>query len=134
MELVEQVGCEILSMNMQSSCVVLLGHPALLATADEAARSACSPAERAEQQGMDGHTHVHTLPPRPTLLQVKEQNLAEAIGVSNFNAKRLKAAAKRLQQAGINLASNQVGRHECRQAKAECNKLTKRCLGGLFFC
>lgn len=80
------------------------------------------------------HACSHLAPsPPPTLLQVKEQNLAEAIGVSNFNAKRLKAAAKRLQQAGINLASNQVGRHECRQAKAECNKLTKRCLGGLFF-
>lgn len=61
--------------------------------------------------------HLFTLchlAPLLTLLQVKEQNLAEAIGVSNFNAKRLKAAAKRLQQAGINLASNQVSVREWR--------------------
>jgi aryl-alcohol dehydrogenase-like predicted oxidoreductase len=34
--------------------------------------------------------------------------LADAIGVSNFNAQRVKATSLRLQQAGIPLASNQV--------------------------
>lgn len=41
-------------------------------------------------------------------IQVKEQGLADAIGVSNFNAKRLKTSALRLQLAGIPVASNQV--------------------------
>ena len=42
------------------------------------------------------------------LIKCKEQGLADAIGVSNFNAQRLRGAARRLKQAGIPLASNQV--------------------------
>jgi len=41
-------------------------------------------------------------------VKVKEQGLADAIGVSNFNAQRIRSASKRLQSAGIPLASNQV--------------------------
>jgi len=41
-------------------------------------------------------------------VKVKEQGLADAIGVSNFNAQRIKGAVKRLQLADIPLASNQV--------------------------
>ena len=50
-------------------------------------------------------------PPAGLLItaQVKDQGLADAIGVSNFNAQRVKGASKRLEQAGIPLASNQVG-------------------------
>ena len=41
-------------------------------------------------------------------VQVKEQGLADTIGVSNFNATRLRSAARRLDLAGIPLVSNQV--------------------------
>lgn len=41
-------------------------------------------------------------------VKVKEQGLADAIGVSNFPAFRLRSATKRLDLAGIPLASNQV--------------------------
>ncbi|KAG1659388.1 hypothetical protein FOA52_007851, partial [Chlamydomonas sp. UWO 241] len=42
------------------------------------------------------------------LIQVKERGLADAIGVSNFNASRIAGASKRMGQAGVALASNQV--------------------------
>lgn len=41
-------------------------------------------------------------------VKVKEQNLADSIGVSNFPASRLRSASKRLELAGIPLAANQV--------------------------
>jgi diketogulonate reductase-like aldo/keto reductase len=39
---------------------------------------------------------------------VHEQGLAQAVGVSNFNAQRLRKAAETLQARGVPLASNQV--------------------------
>jgi len=42
------------------------------------------------------------------LAQCKQQGLADAVGVSNFTAQRVRGAAKKLAAAGIPLASNQV--------------------------
>ncbi len=42
------------------------------------------------------------------LIRVKEAGLAKAVGVSNFNAGRLRKAAATLQARGVALASNQV--------------------------
>ncbi len=39
----------------------------------------------------------------------RQQGLADAVGVSNFSAKRTREAAKRLEGEGVPLASNQVG-------------------------
>uniref|UniRef100_A0A7S3VNR4 NADP-dependent oxidoreductase domain-containing protein n=1 Tax=Dunaliella tertiolecta TaxID=3047 RepID=A0A7S3VNR4_DUNTE len=42
------------------------------------------------------------------LAQCKQQGLCDAVGVSNFNTQRTRNAAKRLGNAGVPLASNQV--------------------------
>jgi diketogulonate reductase-like aldo/keto reductase len=44
------------------------------------------------------------------LIKVKQQGLADAVGVSNFKEERVRRAAKRMAEAGVVLASNQVGR------------------------
>jgi len=42
------------------------------------------------------------------LVRCRQQGLCQAVGVSNFNAQRLRAAHRRLAQDGVPLASNQV--------------------------
>jgi len=42
------------------------------------------------------------------LIKVHEQSLADAIGVSNFNESRVREGAKRLELAGVPMASNQI--------------------------
>jgi diketogulonate reductase-like aldo/keto reductase len=51
------------------------------------------------------------------LVQCKQQGLCDAIGVSNFNANRVRGAAARLAKDGCVLASNQVC--VCAESKGE---------------
>lgn len=60
------------------------------------------------------------------LIQVKEQGLAQALGVSNFNKDRTRAAAKKLEAAGYCLASNQV-QYSLLYRAAERNGVMEAC-------